>query len=131
VDHSDAVRKLVETHESTVAEEKQLFDSMRSEYERKVKDLLVSIENKEQDHVKVTSELENRYEHKLAEQLDRYDRLGEEMELLKQKCKGMLANERGDFSKQLNDLKSEARLREKKMRSENRWVMHAVIMLVR
>jgi exonuclease VII large subunit len=121
VDHADAVRKLVESHEHAIADEKQIFDGMRADYERKVKDLLISIENKEQDHVKVTSELENRYEHKLAEQLDRFDRLSEEMELLKQKCKGMLQAERGDFTKQLNDLKNEARLREKKMRSENRY----------
>jgi hypothetical protein len=41
---------------------------------------------KESDHLKITSELENRYEHKLADQYDRYDQLSEAMELLKQAC---------------------------------------------
>ena len=42
------------------------------------------------------------------------------MELLRQKCKGLLAAERDDFSRQLNDLKGEARAREKKLHMENR-----------
>ena len=37
--------------------------------------------------------------------LHRYDSLSEDMELLRQKCKGLLAAERDDFSRQLNDLK--------------------------
>jgi len=43
-----------------------------------------------------------RYEHKLADQLDRYDRLSEEMELLKQKCDALLNAERMEFERQLN-----------------------------
>ena len=61
-----------------------------------------------------------RYEHKLAEQVDRYDSLSEDMELLRQKCKGLLAAEREDFTKQLNDIKYQARTREKKLHMENR-----------
>ena len=39
------------------------------------------------------------------------------MELLRHKCKGLLVAERDDFTRQLNDLKNEARGREKKVRS--------------
>ena len=70
----------------------------------------------------MTTELENRYEHKLADQLDRYDRLSEEMELLKQKCESLLTAERNEFERQLNELKLETRNREKKLRNENRRV---------
>ena len=66
----------------------------------------------------MTAELENRYEHKIAEQLDRYDRLGEDMELLKQRCDGVLTQERLEFDRQLTDIKNEARQREKRMRIE-------------
>ena len=34
-------------------------------------------------------------------QVDRYDSLSEDMELLRQKCKGLLAAEREDFTKQV------------------------------
>jgi len=56
----------------------------------------------------------------LAEQVDRYDSLSEDMELLRQKCKGLLGAEREDFTKQLNDIKYQARTREKKLHMENR-----------
>ena len=41
-----------------------------------------------------------------SEQLDRYDRLSEEMELLKQRCDGVLAAERLEFDRQLNEIKN-------------------------
>jgi hypothetical protein len=68
------------------------------------------------DHVKVTAELENRYEYKLADQLDRYDRwihsncfvvhelsdtmtirLAELLEKEKQRCQGLVEAERKRF----------------------------------
>ena len=42
---------------------------------RRVRSLLNTIELKDVDRTKATSDLENRYEHKLAEQMDRYDLL--------------------------------------------------------
>lgn len=35
-------------------------------------------------------ELENQYEHRLAVELDRYDRLSEEVEAVQQRCEGLL-----------------------------------------
>jgi hypothetical protein len=49
------------------------------------------------------------------------------MELLRHKCKGLLAAERDEFTKQLNELKSEARGREKKMHTENRVCIYMYI----
>lgn len=40
--------------------------------------------------VQVTQELENQYEHRLAVELDRYDRLSEEVEAVQQRCEGLL-----------------------------------------
>jgi hypothetical protein len=100
--------------------EKVKAEKERTMFEGKIRDLLIKIENAEIEQIKVRAEVENRYEHRLAEQLDRYDRLSEEMELLKQKCEGLVRAERESFTKQLNDLKSDARLREKKIRTENR-----------
>lgn len=40
--------------------------------------------------LQVTQELENQYEHRLAVELDRYDRLSEEVETVQQRCEGLL-----------------------------------------
>ena len=106
--------------ETTLNEEKDRYEQLRNEFDEKVKSLLQTIESKEAESLKVVSDLENRYEHKLADQLDRYDNLTEEMELLRQKCEGLLLADRNDFTKQLNDTINNARLREKKMRTENK-----------
>lgn len=45
--------------------------------DKRVAELNSVIEMKEISYVKSTTELENRYEHKLADQLDRYDKLGD------------------------------------------------------
>ena len=76
------------------------------------------ISDKDTDHVRVNAELENRYEHKLADQYDRYDRLCEEIEQLKQRFEGLITVERKEFEKQLSSLKSEARNKEKRMNME-------------
>jgi WD40 repeat protein len=108
--------------EGNMNDERGRYDHLRKEFDDKVKSLLSNMEAKEADSVKVVNDLENRYEHKLADQLDRYDRLSEEMELLRQKCEGLLLADRSDFTKQLNDTVHQARVREKKMRAENKRV---------
>ena len=58
---------------------------LQSTFDTRVRELLTVVGEKETEHVKITSELENRYEHKLADQYDRYDKLSEDMEQLKQR----------------------------------------------
>ena len=113
-------RRMAAEFDETLNEERDRYEQLRTEFDDKVKSLLTTIETKESDSLKVVSDLENRYEHKLSDQLDRYDKLAEEMELLRQKCEGLLLADRNDFTKQLNDTINNARLREKKMRTENK-----------
>lgn len=117
---ADQLKTVVDKHENLFATEKAKAERERNMLETKIRDLYIKIENAETEQVKIRAEVENRYEHRLAEQLDRYDRLSEEMELLKQKCEGLVRAEREAFTKQLNDLKNDARVREKKLRTENR-----------
>ena len=78
----------VEANDRAVHSERLKYDSMRHDLDARVRDLAMTVEQKDMDRLKMTAELENRYEHKLAEQIDRYDLLSEDMELLRQKCKG-------------------------------------------
>jgi len=120
--HSEEQRKITEAHDKGLNDEKDKYDSLQRDFDTRVKELLNLQSAKDSEHVKVLSEIENQYEHKLANQIDRFDKLSEDMELLKQRCEGLLIMERKDAEKQINDLKIEARNREKRMKSENKRV---------
>lgn len=50
---------------------------------------------------KVTQELESQYEHRLAVELDRYDRLSEEVETVQQRCEGLLEGQQQEHQWEL------------------------------
>jgi len=120
LDHTDNIRKMNEMHEATLSKEKDLTEKQRSTFEKRTREMMGVLEGKDMDHIKIVTELENKYEHKLADQLERYDRLSEKMQLLKQKCEGLLEAEKNSFNQQIFDVKEEARNREKKLKIENR-----------
>jgi hypothetical protein len=118
--HAEMMKKMIDMQEITLVNEKTKFEKHKTDLDKRIKELLINNEIKELDHAKVKAEIENRYEHKLADQLDRYDRAGEEMQLLKQKCEGLLNLQKQSFATQLSDRHTDARLREKKLRTENK-----------
>ena len=61
-------------YENIKYEQQDVYTAMHFVH-RRVRSLLNTIELKDVDRTKATSDLENRYEHKLAEQMDRYDLL--------------------------------------------------------
>ena len=71
---ADQLKTVVDKHENILTTEKSKFERERSTLEGKIRDLFIKIENAETEQVKIRAEVENRYEHRLAEQLDRYDR---------------------------------------------------------
>jgi organic radical activating enzyme len=120
-------------------DEKLAFKEMKLELERTLTELGRAKTAQATAHVRVTTELENRYEHKIADQMSRepfsnpvlceifttlsnrrYDTLVEEMETLKQNCEATLLSERRAFEKKLDSLRVEAQLKEKKLKTENR-----------
>jgi WD40 repeat protein len=119
-DHNEALKKMNEMHDITVNKEKESFEKQRATFDKRIRELIVSMEGKETDHIKIITELENKYEHKLADQLERYDMLHEKMQLLKQKCEGLLEAEKSNFQKQLVDLKDAAKGREKALQVKHR-----------
>ena len=103
-DHTETLKKMVEMHDAAINREKEQFEKHRSQFEKRFSDLVASVEAKEADNQKIRSELENKYEHKLADQLERYDTLSEKMQLLKQECQALLEKHRNDFQKELNQV---------------------------
>jgi WD40 repeat protein len=118
--YNDEIKKMIEKYNLIINLEKEKYENLQNKMENKLRDVLGMLEKKELEHVRLTAELENRYEHKLADQLDRYDKLGEEMELLKQRCDGLLVAERYEYEKLLNDIKNKSRRYEKKMTLEKK-----------
>ena len=119
----EEMKKVHSMNDLTLANERNKFEKRATDLDKKIKDLTLTIETKEIEGVKLRAEIENRYEHKLADQMERYDRVHEDMELLKQKCEALIASERDALTKQLNELKNEAKVREKKLRVENKRIL--------
>ena len=119
-EHNEAMKRISEQHELTINREKDMFEKQRNKFDIRIRELLGTLESKENEHIKILTELENKYEHKLADQLERYDLLSEKMSLLKQKCESLLEAEKTNFNKQMNDFKNDASTKEKKLRAENR-----------
>lgn len=112
------MRKLIEGHHQGINAEKDRYEALQSSMDGKLAALRDTIKTNEQDHIKTAAEIENRYEHKLADQFERYDRLSEEMEAINQKCQGLLAAERAESERLMSDLRADNRHREKKLKSD-------------
>ncbi|CAM9179293.1 unnamed protein product, partial [Phaeothamnion confervicola] len=83
-------KRLAEERDAALAAEHARFNELRKRHEEAVATSAAEAARREQQHIQVTQELENRYEHRLAVELDRYDRLAEEMELTRQRCRDAL-----------------------------------------
>ncbi len=70
------MKRLLEKHHQAINLEKEKYENMQNKMETKIREVMATLESKGLEHVRLTAELENRYEHKLADQLDRYDKLG-------------------------------------------------------
>jgi len=119
-DNIELIKKKTELFEEALNKENENSEKQRIAFEKRIREVLMSVETKDADHIKVLTELENKYEHKIADQLERYDLLSENMTLLKQKCEGLLEGEKKNSEKLLNELKEETKNREKKMKLELR-----------
>ena len=119
-DHAENMKNIVENHDMALNKEREAFDNYKSSSEKRIADFISNVEAKDADNQKIRSELENKYEHKLAESLERYDLLSEKMQQLKQKCEALLDNEKNTFHKQLNDLKMDTYNKEKKLKTDHR-----------
>ena len=69
-------------------------------------------------HVQVTHELENQYEHKLALEMERYDRLSEEIEAIQQRCEGLLQAQAAEHEGAIRDAEGRTKRVEKELRQQ-------------
>ncbi|RHY47983.1 hypothetical protein DYB30_009635 [Aphanomyces astaci] len=62
------------------------YEELEQRYQNSLRKHSDEVAQKESNHATFSQELENRYEHKLAMEIARYDRLSEEMETTRQQC---------------------------------------------
>ena len=65
-------------------------------------------DKKDAHHVQVTHELENQYEHKLALEMERYDKLSEEIEAIQQRCEGLLEAQAAELTNYVRKTQTKA-----------------------
>jgi WD40 repeat protein len=118
--HAEELKKHLDRHESILYEEQIKYETMKQELDAKVAELSEFIDQKDVEYIKRSTELENRYEHKLADQFERYDSLAEEMESLRQNCESLLREERLRAEKMMADLHHESHMKEKKLTFDNK-----------
>jgi hypothetical protein len=123
LNYADETRKALESHDKDLNCEKDKYELLQHEFDAKLKEMTEIINKKDIDHIKVTSEIENRYEHKLATQLDRYDRLAEDMEQLKQRCDALLIMERQDFEKEITELVQKSKANEYRLKNDRKRIL--------
>ena len=74
------------------------------------------MDKKDAHHVQVTHELENQYEHKLALEMERYDKLSEEIEAIQQRCEGLLEAQAAEHEAVMRDAEARTKRVEKDLR---------------
>lgn len=84
-DHAEKFRSLVNDHLQVLNAEKKKYETLYEAFNEKVKEMKSKEESKDLEHVKIVVDLENKFEKKLSEQLERYDALSEEMEVMVQR----------------------------------------------
>ena len=119
-DHNESIKLIIEQNEILLNKEREANEIYKIAAEKRITEFANNIELKDSDNQRIRTELENKYEHKLAESLERYDNLSEKMQLLKLKCEGLLESEKNSFNKQLNDLKMDNHNKEKKLKTDHR-----------
>jgi WD40 repeat protein len=117
--HKDEVKVMNDQKQKEMGSQREVYDTQISELRKEIDRLNDRIQEEELDHTHMTNELEKRYEKKLVNQMDRYDLLHEEMEVLKQQCQGVLEAQSDEHDASMKDIEKTAKEREKKLKSEN------------
>ncbi|CAM9454212.1 unnamed protein product, partial [Discosporangium mesarthrocarpum] len=112
----DDLKQAGEEKESQLAAKDARYEDLHQRHESMIRDNLEELDKKDRNHVQVMQELENQYEHRLAIELDRYDKLSEEVEAVQQRCEGLLEAQQQEHESDLRLREQAGRKMEKELR---------------
>lgn len=89
----DRLRIVKEECEALVVQERLRYEELESRHQLAGRKHLEELSQKAANHVKMTQELENQYERKLAQEIARYDALSETLEQTRQRCEALIESQ--------------------------------------
>lgn len=89
----DRLRIVKEECETLVVQERLRYEELESRHQLSGRKHIEELAQKEANHVKMTQELENQYERKLAQEIARYDALSETLEQTRQRCEALIESQ--------------------------------------
>lgn len=89
----ERLRVIKEETETLVIQERVRYEELESRHQQAGRKHVEDLSQKEANHVKLTQELENQYERKLAQEIARYDALSETLEQTRQRCEALIESQ--------------------------------------
>lgn len=89
----DRLHVVKDESETLVVQERTRFEELEARHQHMLRKHSEELSHLEANHVKMTQELENQYERKLAQEVARYDALSETLELTRQRCEALVESQ--------------------------------------
>lgn len=89
----DRLRIVKNECEALVVQERVRYEELETRHQQASRKHTEELAQKAAGHATLTQELENQYEHKLAQEVARYDALSETLELTRQRCEALLESQ--------------------------------------
>jgi hypothetical protein len=89
----DRLHVVKEESERLVVQERARFEELEARHQHLMRRHAEELSQIEANHVKMTQELENQYERKLAQEVARFDALSETLELTRQRCEALVESQ--------------------------------------
>ncbi|GMH81547.1 hypothetical protein TrVE_jg1075 [Triparma verrucosa] len=108
-------KELTEERETVLVAERNRYESLQDGFDHYKREQKEKFEIEESNHLQITQEQENQFEHKLAVEMERFDRLAEEIEAMQQKCEGLLESQAAEHERQTRALEQKSIKQEKQL----------------
>lgn len=89
----DRLHVVKDESERLVVQERSRFEELEARHQQMMRRHAEELSQIEANHVKMTQELENQYERKLAQEVARFDALSETLELTRQRCESLVESQ--------------------------------------
>jgi len=113
MDWQAELKAISEERDSIIQSERTKYSLLQEKFDSTVRKHNEEVELKDAYRVQVVQENENQYEHKLAVEMERFDRLAEEIEAMQQKCEGLLEAQAADHERHTRQIEQKASKTEK------------------
>ena len=108
-------KEMTEERESILVAERNRYSDLQDQFDKYKREEREKFEHEQSNHVQITQELENQFEHKLAVEMERFDRLAEEIEAMQQKCEGLLEAQAAQHERQIRAIEQQKLKQEKQL----------------